>query len=255
MRYSILGDPIHHHLVHNTLQQKGHIYDESNPEFVFSIGGDGTILRTVRQYIEKTENIIFVGINLGRLGFYTDFDESEIDRAIEIIETKKYELASFHLLEYQLKNDKECMCGYALNEVAIINPIHTQIIDVYINNKHFETFRGTGFIVSTPSGSTAYSKSLGGSVIDPHIEALQLTEVASINNRVYKTLSSPIVVSSQTTITLKSDFANGYATVDGVYDPFNAFNEIIIKLSPKTARFVLNQQSDFWDRVKKSFLE
>ena len=68
------------------------------------------------------------------------------------------------------------------------------VADVVINGVHFERFRGDGLTVSTPTGSTAYNKSLGGAVLHPTIEALQLTEIASLNNRVYRTLGSSIIV-------------------------------------------------------------
>ncbi|HEY8444979.1 MAG TPA: NAD(+) kinase, partial [Bacilli bacterium] len=166
-----------------------------------------------------------------------------------------YQLAHYNLLEYLLKSHNLYKSGFGLNEITIINPIHTQIIDVFINDKHFETFRGTGFLAATPTGSTAYNKSLGGSVIDPNICALQLTEIASINNRVYKTLGSPLVLSQEAIVKLKSNFTNAYVTVDGMYEHFTNLDEIIIRLSSRKANFVIKEETDFWDRVKKSFLE
>lgn len=255
MKYTIYGDQTYRNEMISLLSKHHHIFDDDNPDYIFSFGGDGTILRAIHQYIERIESIYFIGINLGKLGFYTDFEAKERVSLIDLIENKEYKIDSYPLLEYVLQNQDECKCGYGLNEVAIINPLHTQIIDVYIDDRHFETFRGTGFLASTPTGSTAYSKSLGGSVIDPHIKSLQLTEIASINNRVYKTLSSPLVLSQNTTVTLKSDFSNAYVTVDGLYDEFKSIHDIKIKLSTKQVHFLIKDKTDFWDRVKKSFLE
>ena len=70
----------------------------------------------------------------------------------------------------------------------------TMVADVVINHVHFERFRGDGLTVSTPTGSTAYNKSLGGAVLHPTIEAIQLTEIASLNNRIYRTLGSSVIV-------------------------------------------------------------
>lgn len=255
MIYAVYGEHEFKEVVAKKLAAKGHLRNDENPEFVFSIGGDGTILRAIKKYIKLVEKIKFVGINLGRLGFYTSYEEKEFDHALSTIESNQYEVASYNLLEYLLKSKNSCKSGFGLNEIAIIDPIHTQIIDVFINNKHFETFRGTGFLASTPTGSTAYNKSLGGSVIDPNICALQLTEIASINNRVYKTLGSPLVLSKDTIIKLKSDYKNAYVTVDGMYVHFQNLEEIIVRLSSRTAQFIIKHDSDFWDRVKKSFLE
>ena len=254
MIYGLFGEHEFTKEVNEILEKRGHIRDDENPEFVFSIGGDGTILKAIKKYQKQVENIKFIGINLGKLGFYTSFEKKELEDAITLVESGQYELAKYNLLEYLLKSKNLYKSGFGLNEIAIINPVHTQIIDVYINDKHFETFRGTGFLASTPTGSTAYNKSLGGSVIDPNICALQLTEIASINNRVYKTLGSPLVLSQKTLIKLKSDFRNTYITVDGMYEHFNNIDEIIIRLSTRTDQFIVNHETDFWDRVKRSFL-
>src|SRR5699024_12256295 len=70
----------------------------------------------------------------------------------------------------------------------------TLVMDVDIRNQHFERFRGDGLCISTPSGSTAYNKALGGALIHPSLEAIQITEIASINNRVFRTVGSPLVL-------------------------------------------------------------
>ena len=129
------------------------IYDEKNPDLVISIGGDGTILEAVHQYLNV--DCCFVGIHTGTLGFYTDYQ-------IEI--NKKDSFQTY----------------YALNELRLDQGLQAQVIHVYIGNVLLEVFRGNGLCVSTPSGSTAYNKSLGGSIIYPGIPLMQLTEVAGI---------------------------------------------------------------------------
>ncbi|MDY0064209.1 MAG: NAD kinase [Bacilli bacterium] len=253
MKYHIFGEKKEALHLEELLLRRKHIKDDVYPDIVFSLGGDGTILKAVQKFVAQ-ENVKFVGINLGKLGFYTDYECKEADQMLYDIENGQYQLASYSLLDYVFKNDEIAYQGYSLNEIAIISPIHTQIIDVFIDQKHFETFRGTGFLVATPTGSTAYNKSLGGSVIDPNIQAMQLTEIASINNRVYKTLSSSLVFSKQTKLTLQSNFENDYITVDGIFNEFRKVKEIIVSLSDKTANFIVKNRTDFWDRVKKSFL-
>lgn len=255
MRYTICSTLNQELELENLLQEKGHIRDDEKPEFIFSVGGDGTILRTIHKYIKIIDHVYIIGINFGKLGFYTDFNESDIPNLMDLIEKNNFKCHEYHLLEYLLKNRHAYKKGYGLNEVAIINPIHTQIIDVYIDNLHFETFRGTGLIISTPTGSTAYNKSLGGSVIDPRIKAMQLTEIAPINNRVYKALSSPVVLSNKSIIKLKSDFANASFTFDGIYEDFKDVEEAIIRLSSIKVKFISGNKTNFWDRVKNSFLE
>src|SRR5699024_12878508 len=77
------------------------------------------------------------------------------------------------------------------------------VFDVQIKGEHFETFRGDGLCISTPSGSTAYNKALGGAILHPSLDAIQLTEMASINNRVFRTIGSPLILPKHHTCMLK----------------------------------------------------
>ncbi|MGD9604727.1 MAG: NAD kinase [Bacilli bacterium] len=230
--------------------------DDEHPDVVFSFGGDGTMLSAIHRYIEQLEHVKFIGVNTGKLGFFTDFDKDELPLICEMLENNQFEVNEFHILEYTLYNDKTTYTGYALNELAIISPVHTQNIDVYINDEHFETFRGTGLLVSPPTGSTAYNKSLGGSVIDPHICAIQLTEIAPISNRVFKSLSSPLILSEKSKIALLlSENQNPVISADGIMLDFNDLHKVTTKLSQRTVSFIVKPNTDFFHRVKRSFIK
>ena len=81
--------------------------------------------------------------------------------------------------------------------------IKTLVLDVFIDDLHFETFRGDGMVIATPTGSTAYSKSLKGAVIDPLLPCMQVSELASLNNNMYRTLGSPFILSDDRKLVLK----------------------------------------------------
>lgn len=231
-------------------------YDENDPDVVFSFGGDGTMLGAIHKYEEKLDKVKLIGINTGRLGFFNDFNIEELEYIFEILKNGDYEVDRYQLLEYLLDNGEETLYGYAVNEIAVTNPIHTQIIDIFINDKLFETFRGTGFLISPPTGSTAYNKSLGGSVIDPNVKAIQLTEIAPINNRVYKVLSSPLVLSGKAKLRLNvKESDHNYIAVDGKYLEFKQLKNIYAKLSDKKVSFIMKKNTDFFDRVRRAFLE
>lgn len=248
MKYAIFG----------TVQELNipFIRDDNNPDIVFSFGGDGTMLGAIHKYKANLDNIKFVGVNTGNLGFFTDFKIEELSKVCNMILNDEYRLNSYNLLEYTLKSKDYEFSGIAVNEIAITNPIHTQNIDVYINEKHFETFRGTGLLISPPTGSTAYNKSLGGSVIDPLIKAIQLTEFAPISNRVFRSLSSPLVLSESSKIELKfKENENIYISVDGKFIAFNNLNKVDAKLSNQTVKFIEKQDTEFFDKVKRSFID
>lgn len=227
----------------------GFVRDDVNPDYVFSLGGDGTMLDSVHKYM-YLDDVKFVGINYGKLGFYTDFVKDDLDIA-DIVSNEHYKTEEFRLLELDDNGQKY----FALNEILVINPSSTQTIKIYVDEAELETFRGTGLVLSTPSGSTAYNKSLGGAILAPSIDGYQLTEMASINNRVYKTLSSSLVLSHANVVKLEFDNSDGLLIqVDG--EAVNSkCNEIKIKLADKAIKLITRRDTLFLERVKKSFLE
>lgn len=256
LKYTIYGNQEYNEQIMNKLGKIGYQFDIENPQLIISVGGDGTMLSAVRKYFSRIDEVIFLGINSGRLGFYTEFLPEELDEMARALRSKTLHECNFNLLEFSLISDDETINYLALNDLAITNPIYTQIIEVYINDLHFETFRGTGFLLSTPSGSTAYSKSLGGSVVHPSVKSFQLTEIASINNRLFKTISSPLVLSKDHTISLKSkNYNNIFIVADGVEVSLPKVHTIKARLSKKAARFLTKDQDGFWQRVKRAFIE
>lgn len=232
------------------LIERGFKLDYQNPEYIFSLGGDGTMLDAIHKYIHL-DSAKFVGINYGKLGFYTDFVKDDMD-VVDLISNSNYKTEEFRLLELNVNGN----IYYALNEILVINPMHTQKIKVLIDDAPFENFRGTGLVLSTPSGSTAYNKSLGGAILAPSIDGYQLTEMASINNRVYKTLSSSLVLASKNIVKLEfSDNDGLQIQVDGEMINEQNLKEIKIKLSEKTIKLVTKKDTLFLERVRKSFLE
>ncbi|NLD26463.1 MAG: NAD kinase [Acholeplasmataceae bacterium] len=248
MKYTIYGNYQHDNFPF--------IRDDKDPDIVFSFGGDGTMLEAIHKYENILHKVKFIGVNTGRLGFFNDYTIEELPEIFQNLSSKEYDEDHYRLLEYRLESEKRSFSGYAVNELALTNPISTQIIDVFINSKHFETFRGTGILVSPPTGSTAYNKSLGGSVVDPHIEAVQLTEIAPLNNRIYKVLNSPLILSARTKIKLSiKESDNIYISVDGKHLEFTDLRTVFVGLSEKFICFILKKNTDFFDRVKRAFID
>ena len=192
----------------NYLKEKvlscGFEIDNKEPEVVIVAGGDGTFLRAVHHYLDKINEIKFIGINKGSLGFFSSYEGEEVDRLLADLLSDELESASFKLLEASFNGN----FIYAVNEIRIENPFHTQISDVYINNEFLETFRGNGLVVSSSMGSSAYNKSLGGAVVLPNLEVLQLSEIAPINNKMYRPLSSSLICDENSIITFKGDLSS-----------------------------------------------
>jgi NAD+ kinase len=260
MNYTIIerGDGFSASIVkqlHTRLNKIGYQHDDSKPKIIFTVGGDGTMLEAIHRYINQIEDVVFVGVHTGKLGFYTDFIHDELDELIECIQIGDYQDVKFPLLEAQVCRDTDCLKCYAVNEITLINAYRTQHLDVYINELLFESFQGTGVCVSTPTGSSAYNKSLGGALLHPNIPAFQLTEIGSINNNVYRTISSPIILPKEHVISFRSrNFEEVTITLDHKHKNITYYDEIRCTLSDKQVTFRQYRDNDFWNRVRKSFL-
>ncbi|CRH21666.1 putative inorganic polyphosphate/ATP-NAD kinase (fragment) [Carnobacterium maltaromaticum] len=143
----------------------------------------------------------------------------------------------------------------ALNESTLKRVGGTMVCDVYIKDELFERFRGDGICVSTPTGSTAYNKSVGGAVIHPRLEAIQLTEIASINNRVFRTLSSPLIVARDEWIKLKPATEEGFIlTIDQLTSAEKNIIEINYRIAKERIHFARYRHTHFWSRVEDAFI-
>ncbi|TLG73822.1 NAD kinase [Culicoidibacter larvae] len=237
------------------LQQGGFKLDLKNPELVISIGGDGTLLEAFQRYSEKLDSCMFLGIHSGSLGFYTDWHISEVDEVIEHILRDNYTIAEFPVLDVEIDGTCGILKYRALNEITVLNSLRTLRIDVTINGLEFETFRGTGLCVSTPSGSTGYNKSLGGALLHPDLLGYQLTEIASINNNVYRTIGSPMVLGKKHIIEFHFvDHSNVTLTYDHLNNICSEVKRIRTGLSDSHARFVRYRPKSFWGRVRDAFI-
>lgn len=237
----------------------GLVYDEVDPNLVISVGGDGTMLNSIHQYIKKLKSISFCGVRTGNLGFYTDFKPEEVDFLIEQIINDDYYVINHNLLEICIITNEKKYIHYALNEGRIENNIKTQVLDVYINEEHFETIRGNGLNFSTPSGSTGYNKSLKGAVIHPRVKAFQMCEIASINNTIFRSLGSPLILDKTHYVDVKFRDLNeailGYDSYLIDLDEFENLKALRFSLSKKYVKFARFKRYNFMERVRKSFID
>ena len=157
------------------LRQNNFILTEKHPDIVISIGGDGMLLSAFHKYEHQLDRVRFIGVHTGHLGFYTDYLDSEIDKLVENLKYDTGAKVSYPILNVKITFDNgETRTMRALNEATIKRSDRTMVADLMINGVDFERFRGDGITVSTPTGSTAYNKSLGGAVLHPTIGRCRL---------------------------------------------------------------------------------
>ena len=239
------------------LRKNNFILTEKHPDIVISIGGDGMLLSAFHKYEDQLDKVRFVGVHTGHLGFYTDYRDFELDQLVTNLLLDSGARVSYPLLNVKIfLENGEVKIFRALNEASIRRTDRTMVADVVINHVPFERFRGDGLTVSTPTGSTAYNKSLGGAVLHHTIEALQLTEIASLNNRVYRTLGSSIIVPKKDKIELIPT-RNDYHTisVDNSVYSFRNIERIEYQIDHHKIHFVATpSHTSFWNRVKDAFI-
>ena len=232
----------------------GFAIDNDNPDIVFSIGGDGTFLRAIHHYLNKLDKILFVGINHGTLGFFYDYNAEDLSNLLDSIKKNEYGIKEYSLLRGDIKSKNKEETIYAVNEIRIENPFHTLISDVYIDNEQLETFRGNGLVVASSLGSSAYNKSLGGSLVDHDLEVLQLTEIAPIANNVYRSLGSSLVLSKDKEITFSGSFHHVVVGYDYLNIQDKELESIKITNSDKKIKILYNKNYSFIKRIRKSFI-
>lgn len=239
------------------LKRNQFILNDTNPDIVISIGGDGMLLSAFHKYENQLDKVRFIGLHTGHLGFYTDYRDFELDKLVTNLQLDTGARVSYPVLNVKVfLENGEVKIFRALNEASIRRSDRTMVADIVINGVPFERFRGDGLTVSTPTGSTAYNKSLGGAVLHPTIEALQLTEIASLNNRVYRTLGSSIIVPKKDKIELIPT-RNDYHTIsvdNSVYSSRN-IERIEYQIDHHKIHFVATpSHTSFWNRVKDAFI-
>ena len=247
--------------IKNQLEQKlsdRHItIDNANPDIVITIGGDGTLLSAFHHYQEQLETIRFLGVHTGHLGFYTDWRADELDDLVISLQSDNGQAVSYPLLDISVTYHDENQARHylALNEATLKRIGMTMGADVYIGGELFERFRGDGLCVSTPTGSTAYNNSLGGAVIHPSLDVIQLTEIGSLNNLVYRTISSPMIVPVNDWITIVPNQASDFfMTVDQENIYGKQIEQIMFKVSKRKIRFAKYRHTEFWRRVQAAFI-
>ncbi|MBD7965597.1 MULTISPECIES: NAD kinase [Fictibacillus] len=233
------------------------VYEEKEPEIVITVGGDGTLLHAFHHYVHRIDKTAFVGVHTGHLGFFADWLPEEVEKLVIHIAKTPFQIVEYPLLEVTVRyidglDEKRYL---AVNECTVKSVEGSLVMDVEIKGEKFETFRGDGLCISTPSGSTAYNKALGGAIIHPSLASIQLSEMASINNRVFRTIGSPLVLPQHHTCILKPvNDVDFHITIDHRFLVQKKVKSIQYRVAEEKIRFARFRPFPFWKRVKESFV-
>ncbi len=229
------------------------VFDNSkfNADFVISMGGDGTFLRAASMVGSKQVPIL--GINTGRLGFLADVNAQEIERTIKALYEGDYAVETRSVI--RVETDGKPLEGYdcALNDVAILKRDNASMITIHatVNGDYVTTYQADGLIVSTPTGSTAYSLSNGGPIIVPGTHVFSLTAVAphSLNVR-------PIVLSedSEINLTVESRTHNYLVALDGRSENMPETTRLTLRKAPYRVRVIKRAGTKYFHTLREKMM-
>lgn len=218
-------------------------------DLVCVLGGDGTLLRIARQL--AGHSIPIFGINLGTLGFLSEAEPEHLPQAVDNLLSGKYDIEKRAMLEACLVRKGAALGTYtAMNDIGIAKGSFCRIIQcaVFLDDEYVATFSGDGVIVSTPTGSTAYSLSAGGPIVAPNVDMLLLTPVAP-----HSLTARPMVLSGNQTIRVEVDAIHQEMglSIDGQFGyRLEGGDQIYIKKSPCVTPLIKWKKGGFFEAIR-----
>ncbi len=220
--------------------------DFSKADIVISLGGDGTVLFVARN---MNKDIPLLAVNTGTVGFITEVKSNEWKKAFEDFENSETSTSKRMLVSAKIIRDGKVFEDFlAFNDVVFSAEGISKLIklEVFIGNNDLGVFRSDGIIVSTPTGSTAYSAAAGGPILDPEMNALSITPICP-----YTLSNRPIVVQGDRELAVvvsPKQRTNIILTIDGqVVRELHIGDRVVIKRASKNISLVSNKERNFYD--------
>jgi len=229
------------------------VFDGSDftADFVISMGGDGTFLKAASRVADK--HVPILGINMGRLGFLADIDARDVERTIQALYEGDYSTESRSVV--RVETDGLPLTGYdcALNDVAILKRDNASMITIHctINGDYVCTYQSDGLVMTTPTGSTAYSLSNGGPIIVPGTHVFALTAVAPHSLSV-----RPIVISedSEVQLTVESRTGQYLVALDGRSEPLPDSVRLTLRKAPYRVRVIKRAGTKYFHTLREKMM-
>ena len=225
--------------------------DAFEADFVISMGGDGTFLKAAGRVGSK--DIPILGVNMGRLGFLADISPDDIEQCLEALFTDDYALQARALIQVEADGQPLGSPSFALNDVAILKRDTASMISIRacIDGQYLNTYQADGLVVSTPTGSTAYSLSNGGPIIVPGTKVFSMTAVAphSLNVR-------PIVLPDSSIIELEveSRSHNYLVAIDGRSEKCKEGTKVTLRRAPYDIKVVKRSGHRYFQSLREKMM-
>lgn len=248
--------------IKNWAKGKVELVDE-NPELVIAIGGDGAMMEAARKF--QTCGAEILGINRGTVGFLASVDrKQDLEEALNRVFEGDYTVIERSLLDASVeRKDEKIYQTVALNDVVISSPLSVVALKIAIDGKPYLTMRGTGVLVSTPTGSTAYNLSAHGPILTPKVHAMVVTELLD-----HSVPTPSLIVAEDQKVTVVVDEFRNHGQLklssgepaDVVLDAdgsdllsLQKNDQITISKSGQCTRFIEFEQYDFFSHLREKF--
>lgn len=228
--------------------------DESlkNCDAMVCFGGDGTILHASKQVIRY--NVPILGVNVGTMGFIAELESGELDLLRKLIDDE-YKLDSRKMICVEVRRSGNTIfTDTALNDAVVTKGAVARVLQLSVQCDGTECYRqsGDGVIVATPTGSTAYSMSAGGPIVEPSADNIIVTPICA-----HALQSKPIVLSGSRTVTVQVGSIgrkNAYLSVDGGRAfRLNAGDQVVVRMSDKRTNLIRIKDTSFYQIINKKF--
>lgn len=225
-------------------------------DLAIAIGGDGSFLRMIKN-ANFNNKCYYVGINAGTLGFAQEVNVDEIDRFIEILKAGDFKVEDIGVQEVVIKTKKKEIKHCSINEIVVRDDaLNTTEVEVYVQDSLLENFVGDGLLVSTSFGSTAYNLSFGGSIVFNTFHTLQITPIAPLNSKVYRSLNNSLIIPDNMVIRLvpKRNGGNVIVTIDGDNNFYEGVEKIETVIN-RTVKVIRLKDYNFIRKINDKFLK
>lgn len=224
---------------------------DSDTDFLFSVGGDGTMLDAIT--IIRDSGIPIMGINLGRMGFLSSISKTEIGNAIDAVLDGNFSCEERALLSVETGDNLFGDLNYALNEFTINKKDSGSmvLVHVFVNDLLLNSYWADGLIVATPTGSTAYSLSCNGPIITPESENFVITPIAAHNLTV-----RPVVIPDKSVIKIIVDgrMTQYLASLDSRSVVIQSSAEVLVRKASFTVKLVQPGNYNFFTTIRQKLL-
>ena len=225
--------------------------DDFEADFAVSMGGDGTFLTTAMRIGAK--QIPILGINTGRLGFLADFSLGDIKQTLTDLQAGLLRTEKAGVLQVECPDGQMQGYPFALNEVAVLKHDSSSMISIRVDvdGEYLTTYQADGLIVNTPSGSTAYALSVGGSVMLPGCQIIGLVPVAP-HGLTVRPLTLPDNL--ELTLTVESRSHNFLVAIDGRSESCQDSQKLIIRKAPYQVQVLKRPETTFLHTLRSKLL-